>query len=458
MPAAATDKPVFDRGRRPANDNDPAALFDRPDIEEAEEDDAAPVHRDGPRMAYRGRWQSGVYVTDSPQCFDRERAAGYRVQQAETMDHHRARLAPRAVTTDRYQGGWPSLSWLARTYSAAAASRVWSQRPASERLYFEKGGKDDEGEGEWQGDAIGDTDNLMRLHPTVEDLMSAASDGRAVRPRGRYAARLSVLADGFPESDGPYRVDAESNWYRHGRAIFNVEENDEQEGLLLCWLDGAGRVQLPREQSIRRKGSRIPICWPVERFFERHGKRFHDAVPSHQRKRRGEFDAEVEALHEAELVDCHLRRRGRHRWSASLPATVYPPIGHTNFGVPQEKAALRAWLAEATAGHAVTVCPPSAARSVWNGRVPCNKQGLSTPDIRDFDEPIEVADDIRLTINVANGGGDLSDIAEAHGVRTTRPDRAGQKLLLEAARIIAPAEIAAAIAANDNRRQRKLAA
>ncbi|WP_432343373.1 hypothetical protein WMC41_11840 [Shinella yambaruensis] len=328
---------------------------------------------------------------------------------------------------ERFRGGYPALSWLAEENPEAVvaiATIMGDFRP----VYRDK---DD------RGDDLDSSDDRMRVHPDIDDLVDAANDGRAIVPKGRMAARTGALRAGFPAAEKQYRVG--DTRYRLGRAVFNVDSSEAQQGLLTYWLDKKGVVQLPREQSSQRKGSGIPIVWAVERYMRQWSDR-----------PRNDRDTVMEKLYEAECLAFHLRRRG-----TPMPAQVYPPVGHSRVEIPEEKAKLRAWLAEQTAGHPITRCPDDVARSTtWFGRVGGNKQGLSVPEIwREAEAAPDLRDDVLLTIETMLARGDLSDVAEAHKVDTTRPDRAGKRLVRAAGKAAL-----ALMPANDNKKSRKVAA
>ncbi|PWE52410.1 hypothetical protein DEM27_31175 [Metarhizobium album] len=328
---------------------------------------------------------------------------------------------------ERFRGGYPALSWLAEQDPdavVAIATIMADFRP----VYRDK---DD------QGDDLDSSDDRMRIHPDPDDLVEAASDGRAIGPKGRLAARTGALRSGFPATEKQYRLGGTR--YRLGRAVFTVDSSETQQGLLTYWLDEKGTVQIPREQSSQRKGSRIPIVWAVERYM-----RFRNDRPRNDR------DAAMEKLYDSECLAFHLRRRG-----TPLPAQVYGPAGHSRIDISEEKATLRAWLAEQTDGHAFTRLPDGVASSTtWLGRVGGNKQGLSVPEIwREPEAAPELPVDVLLTIETMLARGDLTDVAEAHRVETTRPDRVGKRLVLKAGNAAL-----ALMPANDNKKTKKVAA
>lgn len=328
---------------------------------------------------------------------------------------------------ERFRGGYPALSWLAEEDPdavVAIATLMGDFRPT----YWDK----DE-----HGDDLGSNDDRMRIHPGAEELVDAANDGQAIVPKGRLAARTGALRSGFPAADNQYRVGGTR--YRLGRAIFNVDSSETQQGLLSYWLDKKGVVQLPREQSSQRKGRRVPLCWQLERYMR-----------SWNDRPRNDRDAAMEELYDSECLAFHLRRRG-----TPMPAQVYGKAGHSRVEIPEEKKELRAWLAEQTAGHPVTRCPDGVARSTtWFGRVGGKKHGLSVPEIwREPEAAPGLPDDVLLTIETMLARGDLSDVAEAHNVETTRPDRAGKRLVLKAGKAAL-----ALMPANDNKKAKKVAA
>ncbi|CAK7256385.1 MULTISPECIES: hypothetical protein [unclassified Shinella] len=328
---------------------------------------------------------------------------------------------------ERFRGGYPALSWLAEQDPdavVAIASIMGDFRP----VYRNKDDRDDD---------LGSNDERIRIHPDIDDLVEAANDARAVVPKGRLAARTGALRSGFPAAEKQYRVGGTR--YRLGCAVFNVDSSETQQGLLSYWLDKNGVVQIPREQSSQRKGSRVPICWQVERYMR-----------SWNERPRNDRDAAMEALYDSECLAFHLRRRG-----TPMPAQVYPPVGHSRVDIPEEKATLRAWLAEQMAGHAVTRCPDDVAQSTtWFGRVGGNKKGLSVPEIwREAEAAPDLPDDVLLTIETMLARGDLTDVAEAHKVDTTRPDRAGKRLVRAAGKAAL-----ALMPVNDNKKSKKAAA
>ena len=138
-----------------------------------------------------------------------------------------------------------------------------------------------------------------------------------------------------------------------------------------------------------------------------------------------------------------------------MPAQVYGPSGHSRVEIPEDKNALRTWLAEQTAGYPVTSVPTGcAAATDWFGRMPGKKQGQTPSEIwRDDDHAPDLAPDVLLTIETILARGSLSDVAKAHRVETTRPDRAGKRLVLDAGKAVL-----AAMAANDNKKSEKIAA
>lgn len=328
---------------------------------------------------------------------------------------------------ERFRGGYPALSWLADENPQAVvaiATLMGDFRP----VYRDK---DD------QGDDLSSNDERIRIHPDIDDLLEAASDGRATVPKGRLAARTGALRSGFPAAEKQYRIGGTR--YRVGRAAFTVDCSEAQQGLLSYWLDKNGVVQLPREEPSQRTRSRVPICWAVERYMR-----------SWNDRPRNDRDAAMEKLYESECLAFHLRRRG-----TPLPAQAYGPAGHSRVEIPEEKKELRAWLSEQMAGHAVTRCPDGVASSTtWFGRVGGGKQGLSVPEIwREPEAAPDLPDDILLTIETMLARGDLTDVAEAHKVDTTRPDRAGKRLVLKAGKAAL-----ALMPANDNKKSKKVAA
>ncbi|CAK7255590.1 MULTISPECIES: hypothetical protein [unclassified Shinella] len=328
---------------------------------------------------------------------------------------------------ERFRGGYPALSWLAEENPEAVvaiATIMGDFRP----IYRNKDDRDDD---------LDSSDDRMRIHPDPDDLVEAANDGRAILPKGRLAPRTGALRSGFPAAEKQYRVGGTR--YRLGRAVFNVDSSEAQQGLLTYWLDKKGVVQLPREEPSQRKGGRVPICWQVERYMR-----------SWNDRPRNDRDAAMEKLYDSECLAFHLRRRG-----TPMPAQVYGKAGHSRVEIPEEKAALRAWLADQTAGHAVTRLPDGVARSTtWFGRVGGGKQGLSVPEIwREPEAAPDLPDDVALTIETMLARGDLTDVAEAHKVETTRPDRAGKRLVRAAGKAAL-----ALMPANDNKKSRKVAA
>lgn len=328
---------------------------------------------------------------------------------------------------ERYRGGYPALSWLAEENPEAVvaiAAIMGDFRP----VYRDN---DD------RGDDLDSSDDRMRIHPHLDDLVDAASDGRAIVPKGRLAARTGALRSGFPAADNQYRVGGTR--YRLGRAVFNVDSSEARQGLLTYWLDEKGVVQLPREQSSQRKGRRVPICWQVERYMR-----------SWNDRPRNDRDAAMEELYDSECLAFHLRRRG-----TPMPAQVYGKAGHSRVEIPEEKKELRAWLAEQTAGHPVTRCPDGVARSTtWFGRVGGKKHGLSVPEIwREPEAAPDLPEGVLLTIETMLARGDLTDVADAHKVETTRPDRAGRHLVLKAGKAAL-----ALMPDNNNKKSKKVAA
>lgn len=164
-----------------------------------------------------------------------------------------------------------------------------------------------------------------------------------------------------------------------------------------------------------------------------------------EKRKRTDRDATLAALYEAECRDFHLRRRG-----AAMPMQIHGPAGHNRTEIPEDKAALRAWLVATTEGHAVTRLPDGCARTDWLGRVPGRKQGTSVPEIWRAADIAELPGDVALTVETLLSRGTLADVAKAHGVDTARQDRVGAKLLLAA--------VSTVLAANDNEKLKKLAA
>lgn len=299
---------------------------------------------------------------------------------------------------ERFRGGYPALSWLAEQDPdavVAIATIMADFRP----VYRDQGDREDD---------LDSNDDRTRIHPDIDDLVEAADDGRAIVPNGRLAARTGALRCGLPAADKEYRVGGTR--YRLGRAVFNVDSSEAQQGLLTYWLDKKGVVQLPREQSSQRKGSGIPIVWAVECYMRQWNDR-----PRHDR------DAAMEKLYDSECLAFHLRRRG-----TPMPAQVYPPVGHSRVEIPEEKVTLRAWLAEQTAGHAATRCPDGVASSTtWFGRIGGGKQGLSAPEIwREPEAAPDLPDDVLLTIETLLARGDLTDVpVELHEGRLVAETR-----------------------------------
>ncbi|MDX3976707.1 hypothetical protein [Shinella sp.] len=328
---------------------------------------------------------------------------------------------------ERFRGGYPALSWLAEENPAAVvaiATIMADFRP----IYRDNcDGADD----------LDSSDDRMRIHPDPDDLVEAANDGRAFVPKGRLAERTGALRSGFPAMNKEHRVGGTR--YRLGRAVFTVHSSETQHGLLSYWLDEKGVVQLPREQSSQRKGSVVPICWQVERYMRQWDKR-----------PRNDRDAAMGKLYDSECLAFHLRRRG-----TPVPAQVYSSAGHSRVEIPEEKATLRTWLAEQMEGKPVTRCPDGVAQSTtWFGRVGGGKRGLSVPEIwREPEAAPDLPDDVLLTIETLLARGDLTDVAEAHKVETTRPDRAGKRLVLKAGKAAL-----ALMPANDNKKSKKVAA
>ena len=257
----------------------------------------------------------------------------------------------------RYRGGYPALAWLANRNPEGAAA-IWSLRSTIEPVYLDKGGIDDDHS--WDGDGIGDADVRHRIHPRVEDLLAACADRHAITPRGRHADRTGPLRDGLPAADKQYRI--AEKWYRLGRAVFNVDAADDQDGLLRFWLYKGGRVQFPRVQRVPRSGSKLPVHWRTLRYMSAWFGHRRAPTPCQ----------ELEALYASECRDFHLRRRG-----TPLPPTVYQPTGFARVDIPHEKAELRAQLAAAMAGHPVTILPAGAAKTA--DRHAGNKEGLPLP-------------------------------------------------------------------------------
>ena len=345
---------------------------------------------------------------------------------ARTLQPYRPKPANDNVP-ERFRGGYPALSWLAEENPEAVvaiATIMGDFRP----VYRDKDDRDDD---------LGSNDDRMRIHPDIDDLVDAANDGRAIVPKGRLAARTGALRSGFPAAVKQYRVGGTR--YRLGRAVFTVDSSETQRGLLTYWLDKNGGVQLPREEPSQRARSRVPICWAVERYMR-----------SWSDRPRNDRDAAMEKLYEAECLAFHLRRRG-----TTMPAQVYGKAGHSRVEIPQEKKELRAWLAAQTAGHPVIRCPDGVARSTtWFGRVGGNKQGLSVPEIwREAEAAPDLPHEVLLTIETMLARGDLTDVAEAHKVDTTRPDRAGKRLVRAAGKAAL-----AIMPANDNKKTKKVAA
>ena len=321
----------------------------------------------------------------------------------------------------RYRGTYPALKWLAEQDPEAAAV-IWQLRAPTLNTHIDR-----------EADTLPGTDDRMVMLPREEELIAAASDGRAILPVGRLAKRAGSLAAGFPQADRPHRVDGK--WFRHGRAIFSVSASESQQGLLMFWLTEDGKLQLPQEKRVLRGGSKIPTCWSVDQYLNEWQSRQSRKV------NRASSCPELESLYESECVGRHIARKG-----TSLPETIYAPSGHSRVEIPSEKAAAHAWLAAEMEGKPITRLPPGVAVTVWNGRSPGNKQGLSEPEIwSDPEATPELPVDISLTVETVLARGSLKSIADAHGSGGVRPDRAGARLLRAAARYLT--------AANDNHRK-----